>query len=174
MSLAAAPFGFKPVRTLNGGTIRVGYYTVSSASARIFNGDVVTLSTLGLVTRRAAADTDLRLLGVAAKDTGVIAGQVTAFPVYDDPSTVYQVQSSISSAITQAKFGQQYRIVATAGNTSTGASKEALAISTIAASASYIARTIRLVEVTGNDLAAYSLVECVLAGDPTKLGRVIE
>jgi hypothetical protein len=177
MSLSSAPFGFKAVRTLNGGDLRLGRYTVSSSSSRIFNGDVVTLqASTGLVVRRAATDTDTKLLGVAAQDTGVIAGQITNFPVYDDPSTVYQVQGDNSTAITQAKFGNPFRIVATTGDTSTGRSKEAIGIKTAtAASASNIARAIRLVStLDGNDLTAYSLVECVLAGDPTKLGRSIE
>jgi hypothetical protein len=178
MSLASAPFGFKPVRTLNGGDIRIGRYTVASTSARIFRGDVVRLNTLGLITRMVAS-TAANVIGVAAQDTGTIAGQITGYPVYDDPSTIFQVQGNNSAAITQAKFGvsNKFRIVATTGDTATGRSKEAVDIKTASASsATNIVTAIRLAPDTvgGNDLAQYSLVEVLLAGDPTKLGRAIE
>lgn len=171
MSLARAPFGLKPIKTLNGGDLRVGRYTVSSASSRIFNGDIVTLNSLGLVTRRAATSTDLKCLGVAGKDTGVIAGQITDFPVYDDPSTVFIAQCNNSGAITQAKFGFPYTFSAAAGVTATGRSVEIIAIGSSAASASNIVRPIRLHPILGNDLSQYSVVECTLQGDPTKAGR---
>lgn len=174
MSYPTAPFGYKPIKTLNGGDFRIGRYTVASTSARIFNGDVVRLNSIGLVTRMLATSAAANVLGVAAKDTGLISGQQTGFPVYDDPSTVYIAMVNTSSSITQAKIGASYRIVGTTGDTSTGNSKEAIAIATSAASASFLVRVIRLYPDLNNDLAGNSVLECVLAGDPTKLGRALE
>lgn len=172
MSLPNAPFGFRAIRTLNGGDLRLGRYTVASTSARIFKGDVVVLAnSTGLVTRQTASGTE-RVLGVADRDTGVISGQITDFPVFDDPSTVYEVQGNNTAAITQAKFGNPFRIVATTGDTSLGYSKEAVAIaSATAASASNIVFAVRLSPKMENDLSQYSVIECTLAGDPTKTAR---
>lgn len=172
MSLGASPFGFKPVRTLNGGDFRVGYYTVGSASARIFRGDVVRLiASTGLVTRWVS--TSNNVLGVALKDGGVpVTGGITGFPICDDPSTVYQVQIQNTTAITQALFGGNYKVKPTTGNTSTGASKATIN-TTSAATASNVVRAIRLCPELNNDLALYSIVEVVLDGDPTKNGRAL-
>lgn len=172
MSLPNAPFGFRPIKTLNGGDIRVGRYILASTSARVFKGDVVDfVNSTGLITRHIASSAE-RVLGVAAKDSGVIAGQVTDFPVYDDPSTVYEAQCNNATAVTQVKFGNPFRIVATTGDTSIGYSKEAVNITTAtAASVSNCVFAIRLTRELGNDLSAYSRIECTLAGDPTKIAR---
>jgi len=172
MSLSNAPFGFKAIRTLNGGDLRCGRYTVASTSARIFKGDVVVLAnSTGLVTRQIASGAE-RVLGVADQDSGVIAGKIANFPIFDDPSTVYEVQGNNTGAITQAKFGNPFRIVATAGSTDLGASKEAVAIaSTTAASVSNCVFAIRLSPKIDNDVNQYSVIECLLAGDPTKTPR---
>lgn len=172
MSLGAGPFGYKPVRTLNGGDFRIGYYKVSSASARIYKGDVVKFySSSGLATRWVS--TSNNVLGVAMKDSGTLAaGGLLNFPVCDNPSTVYQVQIQNASSLTQAIFGGNYKVVPTTGNTSTGVSKMTMN-TTSASTASNIVRTIRLAPDLQNDLAAYSVVEVVLDGDPTKNGRAI-
>lgn len=173
MSLSNAPYGFKPIRTLNGGDIRIGHYKLSSASARVFKGDVVDLlNSSGLVTRHIASSVE-RVLGVAARDSGVPAtGGISDFPVYDDPSTVFEAQCNNATAVTQVKFGNPFRIVATTGDTSTGYSKEAVNITTAtAASASNVVFAVRLSPKLDNDLSAYSQIECLLAGDPTKTPR---
>lgn len=172
MSLPNAPFGFRPIKTLNGGDIRIGRYTLASTSARVFRGDVVDLAnSTGLITRHIASSVE-RVVGVAAKDSGVISGQQTDFPVYDDPSTVFEAQCNNATAVTQVKFGNPFRIVATTGDTSLGYSKEAVNITaSTAASASNCVFAIRLAPQQNNDLSAYSVIECTLVGDPTKIAR---
>lgn len=177
MSLSFAPTGFSPIRTLNGGDIRIGRYTVASTSLRVFKGDPVRLvPSTGLIIKWKATHTT-GLLGVAAKDSGVLAGQVTDFPVYDDPSTVYECQSSIATAVTQAKFGNPFRIASTVtarlGDTTLGHSKSGVALGATAASASYVVFAIRLSPKQDNDLSAYSVIECTLKGDPTKAGKAL-
>jgi hypothetical protein len=173
MSLPNAPFGFRPIKTLNGGDIRIGRYTLASSSARVFKGDVLDLAnSSGLVTRHIASSVE-RVVGVAAADSGVpVAGGVANFPVYDDPSTVFEAQCNNATAVTQVKFGNPFRIVATTGDTSLGYSKEAVNITTAtAASVSNCVFAIRLAPQLSNDLSAYSIIECTLAGDPTKIAR---
>lgn len=174
MSLANAPFGFRPIRTLNGGEIRIGYYNMASTSARIFRGDVVGyINSTGTVSRWTASMVE-RVLGVAAKDSlssGATAVR-TNFPVYDDPATVFEAQCNNATAVTQVKFGNPFRIVATTGDTTLGYSKEAVNITTAtAASASNVVFAVRLSPKIDNDLSAYSVIECTLPGDPAKIAR---
>lgn len=172
MSLGAGPFGFRPVRTLNGGSFRIGRYKLASASARCFRGDALRfIASTGLATRWVS--TSNNILGVAVRDSGVpVTGGIAAFEVYDDPSTVYQVQIQNTAAITQALFGGNYKIVGTTGDTSTGRSKMTIN-TTSAATASAVVRAMRLATDIQNDLTQYSIVEVVLDGDPTKNGRAI-
>lgn len=172
MSLSNAPYGFAPIRTQTGGDIRIGRYTLASTSARVFKGDVVDfVNSTGLCVLHGASSTE-RVLGVAAQDSGVLSGQVSNFGVYDDPATIFEAQCNNATAVTQVKFGNPFRIVATSGNTSLGTSKQAVNItSATAASASNVVFAIRLSPKLDNDLSAYSVIECLLAGDPTKIAR---
>lgn len=97
MANALAPFGLKPVRSASGET-RVNTYTVSSASARIYEGDLVEFSS-GLVIK-STGTTAVTALGVAARGSGAITGQITGFPVYDDPSTEFHAQANASAGVT--------------------------------------------------------------------------
>lgn len=171
MSLSDAPFGYKAIRTLNGGEARLGEYLVSSLSARIFTGDLVDLlNSAGTITRRTTSSTE-NVLGASAEEFNQSGTASVKIKVFDDPSTVYEVQANNTAAITQAKFGNSYRIIATTGNTSLGASKEEVDIGTSAASASHIVRAIRLSPKLDNDLSLNSIVEVVVAGDSTKTPR---
>lgn len=177
MSLTFAPKGFTPIRTLNGGDIRIGRYTVGTTSLRIFKGDAVRLqASTGLIVKWRASSVS-GLLGVAARDSGVISAAITDFPVYDDPSTVFECQSSLATAVTQVRltgFGHRIASTVTArvGDTTLGYSKAGITFgATAVASASYVVMAIRLAPKLGNDLSAYSVVECLLAGDPTKTAR---
>lgn len=96
MANSTAAYGFKPSKSESGES-RVNYYTVSSASARIYEGDMVELSS-GLVIK-STGTIAVTSLGVAARDTGVIVtGGVTGFPVYDDPGSLFQVKAQASAA----------------------------------------------------------------------------
>ena len=170
MSLNDAPFGFRAIRTLNGGEVRTGEYTVSSATNRIYRGDVVALNTAGLVVRHAASGA-VSILGAAAEEFNSSGTAGVKMKVFDDPSTVYEAQCNNTAAITQAKFGNPYRIVATAGDSSLGYSKEEIDIGTSAQSATYVVKAIRLSPKEDNDLSQNSVIECILAGDPTEAAR---
>lgn len=172
MSLPNAPFGFRPIRSLAGGDLRIGEYVVASTSVRIYKGDVVALlNSTGTVTRWTASMTE-RVLGVAAEQfnsSGTLAAKIR---VYDAASTVFEAQCNNTVAITQAKFGNPFRVVDTAGDTSLGSSKETIKINTAtAASASNVVFAIRLSPKPDNDISLYSVIECMLVGDPTKIAR---
>lgn len=172
MSLPNAPFGFKAIRSQSGGPLRQGHYTLASTSARVFAGDVVALAnSTGLVVRHTNSGTE-RIIGVSARDSGVLSGQIANFPIYDYNDTVFEVQANNTVAITQAKFGNPFRITGTlTGDTVTGISKARVAIATTAASSTYCVFALRLSPKQNNDLALYSVIECVLAGDPLKTPR---
>lgn len=94
MSNAFAPFGLRPVSSESGET-RVNYYTVSSASTQIYEGDVIELSS-GLA-RKATGTIAITALGVAAKASGTITATFS-LPVYDDPGAEFEIMSNASAA----------------------------------------------------------------------------
>lgn len=170
MSLNDAPFGFRAIRTLNGGDIRTGEYTVSSATNRIYAGDVVDLqNSTGLLVRRVNSSAEA-VLGVAAEEFNQSGTAGVKIKVYDDPSTVFEAMVSNTGAINQAFMGSPRRIETAAGDSSLGYSKEKVGTAT-ASSATYVVKPIRLSPKENNDLSQNSVIECVLAGDPTKTAR---
>lgn len=170
MSLNDAPFGFRAIRTLNGGDIRTGEYTVSSATNRIFRGDVVDLeNSTGLVVRRANSSVE-QVLGVAAEEFNQSGTAGVKIKIYDDPSTVFEAMVSNTAAINQAFFGSPRRIETAAGDSDLGYSKQKVGTAT-ASSATYVVKPVRLSPKEENDLTQNSVIECVLAGDPTEAPR---
>lgn len=172
MSLPNAPFGFRPIRSLSGGNLRVGEYIVASTANRIYKGDVVSLlNSTGTIARWAASTVE-RVIGVAAEQFNNSGTAAVKIRVYDAHDTVFEVQGNNATAVTQVKIGNPFRLVATAGDTTLGYSKETVNITTAtAASASNIVFVQRLSPKLDNDLSAYSVFEVVLAGDPAKIAR---
>jgi len=138
-----APDGFTPAYHMSGGVIRPSEFAIASGTnASIFSGDVVNLSS-GLVIQGTATGTPLGVFyGVEyqATDGSVVfsnmwtadvatlgAANAKAF-VYVDPDIVYEAQST--GTPTQASIGTTNTISTTAGNTSTGRSKEGVTTTT--------------------------------------------
>jgi hypothetical protein len=140
MSLASAPFGFRPSYHPSG-LDRASKYAITGAYASvIYKGMPVILNTNGTIVQgTAAAD----LLGVFAgceyidgsgKPTvsnywpaaqAVLAGSVPVAWVYDDPDIVYEVQAD--GSVPAAAVGDQADVSnVTAGSTSTGLSAATL------------------------------------------------
>jgi len=128
-----SPRGFWPLRHLTGGTIRANEYTIASGyGANIFHGDLVKLVAGGGLEVAAAGN---RVVGVFkgvqytsstgdpvfAKywPTGRTATDIKAY-VYDDPNTVFGVQSAGSTVA--ADVGNLGDHVAGTGSTTTGRS----------------------------------------------------
>ena len=134
MANVDAAFGFVPVRHMSGNAPRTNKYTITSGLAEnIFSGDMVILTADGVITPAGATETNQ--LGVfagvsyTASDgsyvyseywpSGTTATDIVAY-VYDDPYTVFKVQSAGSPA--QTNIGNCADIVAGSGSTTTGRS----------------------------------------------------
>ena len=137
------PNGFTPAYHMSGGTIRPSEFAIASGTTgAIFSGDVVNLAS-GLVIQGTATGTPLGVFyGVEyqASDGSVVfsknwvgstatlgSANAKAF-VYADPDIVYEAQGSATP--TQASIGTTDTITTTAGDTSTGRSKEAVTATT--------------------------------------------
>ena len=137
------PNGFTPAYHMSGGTIRPSEFAIASGTTgAIFSGDVVNLAS-GLVIQGTATGTPLGVFyGVEyqASDGSVVfsknwvgstatlgSANAKAF-VYADPDIVYEAQGSATP--TQASIGTTNTITTTAGDTSTGRSKEAVTATT--------------------------------------------
>ena len=134
MANVDAAFGFVPIRHLSGNAPRANKYTITSGLAEnIFTGDLVIITADGVLTPHTA--TEVNNIGVfagvsyTASDgsyvysqywpSGTTATNIIAY-VYDDPFTVYKVQSAGTPA--QTNVGNCADVVAGAGSTTTGIS----------------------------------------------------
>ena len=137
------PDGFTPAYHMSGGTIRPAEFAIASGTnASIFSGDVVNLSS-GLVIQGTATGTPLGVFyGVEytatsgekifskswTADTATLGSANAKAFVYVDPDIVYEAQGSATP--TQASIGTTNTITTTAGDSSTGRSKEAVTATT--------------------------------------------
>jgi hypothetical protein len=135
MANVDAAFGLTPIRHLSGnGYSRANKYTITSGlSENIFTGDLVIITADGVITPHTA--TEVNNIGVfagvsyTASDgsyvyaqyfpSGTTATNIIAY-VYDDPYTVFKVQSAGTPA--QTNIGNCADVVAGAGSTTTGQS----------------------------------------------------
>ena len=134
MANADAAFGFVPTRHMSGNAPRTNKYTCASELAEnIFKGDLCIIIATGLITPHSA--TEANNIGVfdgcsyTASDgsyvyseywpTGTTATDIILY-IYDDPYTVFKVQSAGTTA--QTNIGNCADVVAGAGSTITGQS----------------------------------------------------
>ena len=167
MANTNAPDGFTPAYHMSGGVIRPSEFAIASGTnASIFSGDVVNLSS-GLVIQGTATGTPLGVFyGVEyqATDGSVVfsnmwtadvatlgAANAKAF-VYVDPDIVYEAQASATP--TQASIGTTNTITTTAGDSSTGRSKEGVTTTT----SSGIATVVGFVDRPDNSIGQYARV----------------
>ena len=168
MANADTPRGFWPVKHLSGGTIRASEHTIASAyNTLVSSGDAVKLVAGGGIEVAAAGN---RILGVfegvhytnAAGEpvfsknwpASTVATNIKAY-VFDDPNLVFGVQSAGSTVA--ADVGNLGDHVATAGDTSTGLSKNELNGTTSTASAGF--RVIGKINAPDNDWGTNVLLE---------------
>lgn len=142
MSSTATPYGMRPVGVLGGRVNNNAFNSYKIASAtpiNIFYGDVVKLTSDGVVTKDEGTSTltpigvfvGCRFTNPTTKEltfsqywpTGTVASDAFAY-VVDDPFAVFQIQANGSLA--QTTLGNNAAIVQTAGSTAIGTSKNAL------------------------------------------------
>ena len=150
MSSTAAPYGARPVGTLSESgsfTSKMRHYQIASGyGTSIFFGDFVKLVTAGTVEKDTGttACTPIGIfMGCSYTDpntnqktfnqmwTASIAASDAYAYVIDDPNVIFEMQADGSAA--QATLGTNCAVVQTAGSTTIGTSKNAVDISTSAA-----------------------------------------
>jgi hypothetical protein len=172
MANADAAFGFVPVRHMSGNAPRTNQYTITSGLAEnIFTGDLCILTADGVVTPHSA--TEVNNIGVfagvsyTASDgsyvyseywpSGTVATDIIAY-VYDDPYTVFKVQSAGSPA--QTNIGNCADAVAGSGSTTTGQS--GFEISGTMAAGAATCKLIALVDSPENAFGANAVMEVLI------------
>jgi len=172
MANVDAAFGFVPVRHMSGNAPRANKYTITSGLAEnIFNGDAVILTADGVI--NVAAATETNILGIfggvsyTASDgsyvysqywpTGTTATNIVAY-VYDDPYTVFKVQSAGSPA--QTNIGNCADIVVGSGSTTTGQSGMEIS-GTMAATAAQC-KILALYDAPENSFGANAVMEVLI------------
>tara|TARA_R100001244_G_scaffold83270_1_gene64298 strand:- start:2245 stop:2796 length:552 start_codon:yes stop_codon:yes gene_type:complete len=132
MANADAAFGFVPTRHMSGNAPRTNKYTCASELAEnIFKGDLCIVISTGLITPHTA--TEVNNIGVfdgvsyTASDgsyvyseywpSGTAATDIIIY-IYDDPYTVFKVQSAGTTA--QTNIGNCADVVAGAGSAVSG------------------------------------------------------
>ena len=162
MSSAATPYGARPVGTLSASgsfTAKVRHYQIASAyGTSIFFGDFVKLVTAGTIEKDTGttACTPIGIfMGCSYTDpntnqktfsqmwTASVAASDAYGYVIDDPNVIFEMQADGSAA--QATLGSNCAVVQTAGSTTIGTSKNAVDISTSAATTATL--PIRIVDV---------------------------
>jgi hypothetical protein len=143
----AGPYGFQPIKLI-GGQVFAGATRqipiASGSGTSIFYGDVVRLNTGGTLSRVSTTDSATDAVGIflgcaftnpTTKQflqqqyypASTVASDIVAY-VCDDPDTYLKVavlsNSTTIGGIAQADMGKNVAILATAGSTTTGDSKE--------------------------------------------------
>jgi hypothetical protein len=162
MATTAAPYGFRPVGLLGGGTWSDAIRHIKIANdygTAIFYGDVVKIVNTGTIEKDTGTTTMTPCgIFVGCKYTDPNTNQLTfnqTYPastaaddimayVVDDPNVVFQAQGDASLA--QTALGNNVAVVQTAGSTTIGTSKNAIDASTIATTKTLPVRIIDFVD----------------------------
>lgn len=149
----AGPYGFQPINLI-GGQVFAGATRqipiASGSGTSIFYGDVVRLNTGGTLSRVSTTDSATDAVGIflgcaftnpSTKQflqqqyypASTVASDIVAY-VCDDPDTYFKVavlsNSTTIGGMTQTDIGNNVAILATAGSTTTGDSKEGVSATT--------------------------------------------
>ena len=172
MANADAAFGFVPTRHMSGNAPRTNKYTCASELAEnIFKGDLCIVISTGLITPHTA--TEVNNIGVfdgvsyTASDgsyvysdywpSGTAATDIIIY-IYDDPYTVFKVQSAGTPA--QTNIGNNADVVAGAGSTTTGQSGFEISGTMAAGTAS--CKIIGLYDAPDNSFGANAVMEVLI------------
>ena len=179
MSSSATPYGARPVGTLSASgsfTAKVRHYQIASAyGTSIFFGDFVKLVTAGTIEKDTGttACTPIGIfMGCSYTDpntnqktfsqmwTASVAASDAYGYVIDDPNVIFEMQADGSAA--QATLGSNCAVVQTAGSTTIGTSKNAVDISTSAATTATLPKRIVDVVQTPSNAWADSYTDLVV------------
>ena len=181
MANLVAPFGFRPVRHTNGSAWNgqtVACLVDSGDGTAIFVGDIVKPAGSSGIAGQVVAGMDVEGMMTVILDTSTTTGQtilgvVTGFSVdptnrslkhraastsriayvCTDPTVVYQVQEdALVTPVAGASVGLCAAIVNTAGNTTTGVSKQVLDSDSVNTTATLPLKILGLSKIVGNAL----------------------
>ena len=172
MANVNAAFGLVPVRHMSGNVPRANKYTIASGLAEnIFTGDLCIIDANGQVTPHTA--TEVNNIGVfagvsyTASDGSYVYSQywptvttatnIIAY-IYDDPYTVYKIQSAGTPA--QTNIGNCADVVAGAGSTTTGQS--GFSLNGTMSNGTATCKIIGLWESPDNSMAQYAVLEVLI------------
>jgi hypothetical protein len=151
----AGPYGFQPINLIGGQVFagQIRHIPIASGSGTsIFAGDVVRLNTGGTLSRVSTTDsatdavgifmgcqftnpTTKQLLQQQYYPASTVASDIVGF-VADDPDGLFKVavlsDSTTIGGVVQTDVGNNVAILATAGSTTTGDSKEGVSATTSA------------------------------------------
>lgn len=149
MSAISAPFGLRPSYS-SSGTLRPEALTVASAyAANLFQFQPVKIGANGTLEAAAVGERFIGVfMGVEFTDaegrrrysnrwlSGTIATEIVAYTMRDQPSTVYEIQSSGVPALVVDDIGKQYDFTAPSGSVVVGLSTQTLNAASSAVNAS--------------------------------------
>ncbi|GAG24143.1 unnamed protein product [marine sediment metagenome] len=126
MANADNPRGLTPVMSGgNSSSVRIGWYYASVTTA-IFKGDVVQVMATGRVKSCVTTGGNVYIRGVAGAYNAAGVTPSVKIPVYDDPNTVFTVNSDgttdPTAATALADINATSVLIVTAGSTTTGQS----------------------------------------------------
>ena len=155
MANVDAPYGLRPIYTLDSSPIRNRSYPIDASGATIGVGDLMVLEADGNVTSAAASPTDGTVIGVAASPhTTGTAGTVL---VWDNPSIVFSAQcddgSTAGGGSTAAGVGANFNITDTAP--SNGISQQEVDEDSDATTATLPFKSLGRLKITGNDYGEF-------------------
>ena len=156
-------FGFRPVRMLNGGKIPMHKYANKGATTAIFQGDRVALQGAdGRLLRIATTTPNVDCIGVAANYIASgTAGQDVW--VYDDPNTVFEVQSDGTTDTDHNDYiGSVAACIAGTGNTTSGLGADEIDASSITSSGTATNNVVKIIGVSAKANNDSSLSHCVM------------
>lgn len=171
MANVDAPFGFKPIKHLDGSEYngQVNRYSIGTGEAALFVGDLVTLSgtsnTDGVPgISRVAAGTGNPAIGAIVEfeadrenqgKTNHPASTAGFALVADAPDVIYEAQAT---TIAVTDVGNNAPILATAGSTTTGTSAEEVDGSGYVGTTEQV-RVLRVKQASDNEVGANAVVE---------------
>jgi hypothetical protein len=161
--------GFRPVRNLRGGFIRIGKYTIASAyNTALHRGVLVNLTGTGRNIQIATVGAGNLTLGVfrgcSYKNSSgefvyrpywpasTVASNVVAY-VWDDPQTVFRAVCATGTSLAAANIGLNASPVAGNGNDATGNSGWLVDLTTLGTGATLQLKLLGLSDTTNSDFS---------------------
>jgi hypothetical protein len=131
---------------------------MTTTPVAIFRGDAVSILATGRVATTLTAGGSAQTIGVANNYVAALAANDGADVwVYDDPDTVFEIQSDGTTdptlATSQLGIGATADLLLTSGNTSSGQSQHELDYQTINTTTNQPLRIIGFYNIAGNDMA---------------------